>query len=155
MTNEEKQKQLNAVYKNTLDKIHGILCDNEEAYNFIVTYGEYTELVDDAVDEPKNIEVLEKLTNYASKVFSCNYWHKNGQQLFLVEQVIHLVYFNVVKWETAKEEWKRRDAKALSHCGYYMLFAVLLLETRNMNLVQELALDFMERNHLIHLQDNL
>lgn len=140
-------------YEELLTEIESILAKNQEAARFVVAYGEYIEMIDDCVDEPKDVELLNKMTATAQLLFSSNYWRRNADYLGLIEQTIHTVYFNVVEWEQSDEAWKRRDAKALSHVGYFMLFAILLLETRDPKLVQRLSLKFMERAHLMHIQD--
>ena len=142
-----------AKYEAVLKRCFDLLVDNQEAYNFVIAYGEYVEIIDDMVDEEKNTELVAKFTSLATLLFSSNYWQKNGQQLILVEGLIHVMYFATVQWENAIEPWKRRDAKAMSHVGYYMLFAILLLETRDTKLVEEIALEFMECAHLHHFED--
>lgn len=136
-----------------MQKVESILAKNPEAYSFVSAYSEYVHLVDDLIDEPKDIEYVDKLTFISGQIFSSNYWLKNCDRLLLIEQLIHIIYFNSVQWEKSNEHWKQRDAKVLSHCGYYMLFAVLLLETKDSLLVQEISLEFMEKCHLEHLGD--
>lgn len=141
---------------------HQALCDeigrilyekSPESAMFITMYSEYVHVVDDLVDEPKCVELVDKVTTLATQLFSSNYWTRNSQQLVLVEQLIHVFYFASVEWETSNEPWKRRDAKAMSHIGYSMLFAVMLLETKNLELVKKMAIQFMESCHLNHLND--
>jgi hypothetical protein len=144
---------MNDPYNHVVAEISEILRKNPEASRFITAYGQYVEHIDDMVDEDKEVELIDKSSFLASQIFSSNYWLKNAHYLLIVEQLIHIIYFNTLKWEKAEELWKRRDAKAMSHCGYYMLFAVLLLETQDPALVQKISLGFMERCHVYHLND--
>ncbi len=140
-------------YSDMLQQIKDILEKNPDALKFVLAYGEYIEMVDDIVDEPKDVELVDRCTALATDLFSSNYWLQNSRSLILVERVIHMTYFNVVKWEKSEEAWKRRDAKAMSHVGYMMLFAILLLETGDSQLVQSIAIQFMEKAHLEHISD--
>lgn len=140
-------------YEDLIAEIGQLLADKPEAKRFVIAYGEYIEMIDDMVDEPKDISLIDRCTAMSQLIFSSEYWQRNSQQLSVVEQLIHTIYFNVVQWESAPEAWKRRDAKALSHVGYFMLFAVLLLETRDSSLVQRISLRFMEKAHKQHLHD--
>ncbi len=142
-----------AKYADLYNRVAEILAHNLEAKNFALAYGEYIEVIDDMVDETVTPKMVDDSTFMASKLFSSNYWTANRNYFLVVEQLIHIIYFNTVKWERSNEMWKRRDAKALSHCGYYMLFAVLLLETQDSALVQEIALEFQEKAALEHLED--
>jgi hypothetical protein len=146
---EDKEKK----YSSLWEKIFDLLKNNPDAIAFLRVYSERGELIDDIVDEEKDIDKINQASYLSSLMFSSNYWIQNCDQLMLIEGIVNCLYFASTKWETAEEAWKRRDAKVISHCGYYMMFAVLLLETKNVVLVRELALEFMERCHLQHLND--
>ena len=142
-------------HQEVMAEIEQILSKNEEALLFIASYAKYVEIVDDMVDEEHNKDRVEQLTDMSAKLFNSNYWTANRERLYLVEKLIHIFYFASTEWETSHEDWKRRDARAISHFGYSMLFAVLLLETNDTKLVQSIAVRFMERCHLRHVNDML
>jgi hypothetical protein len=149
---ERISKNENFKDKSLLTDLTILLADRKEAHEFLYLYGEYGEVVDDLVDDPGNPDNVEKAARLAHVVNNCAYWNKYKQCLYLVERLIHNTYFDSVKWESADEEWKRRDAKALSHCGYNMLFAVILLEFGEEKL-KELSLRFREHAHERHIHD--
>lgn len=151
--NTNKRSKLFERFAPLMKDLNEILFDKPECFAFVCAYSDYVECIDDLVDEPHNIELIDKTTFLAEQLFSSNYWLKNCNQLHIVEQLIHIIYFNSVAWENSAESWKQRDAKALSHCAYYMLFAILLLETKDTKLVQKISLQFMERSHLLHFED--
>lgn len=136
-----------------LEEVKRILEKNQEAKLFIGAYTEYVHAIDDLVDEDKNVTKIDRTTDLASRIFNSNYWIKNRDQLYLIEQLIHVFYFVSVEWETSEELWKQRDARVISHMGYAMFLAVLLLETRDTLIVQGIAAKFMEASHLKHLGD--
>lgn len=119
---------------------------------FVRSYGEYVEVIDDLVDEPKDVVMIQKMTSLAVVLFSSDYWRERGSMLRLVEQTINLTYFVSVKWETSNDAYLRRDARALNHCGYNMLFAVLILEC-GAEAAQSVAAEFMESCHSHHKDD--
>jgi len=138
--------------KNLLTELTELFKDRTEAYEFLVLYGEYGELVDDLVDEVVLPEMVEKTARLVHAVNNHTYWIKWKHVLHIVERLIHNTYFDSVKWESANEEWKRRDAKVLSHCGYNMLFAVILIEFGEETLAKY-SLRFREHAHLKHIND--
>ncbi len=139
--------------KELVDKLQAMLAHNIDATRFVLAYGELTEIADDLVDDPANhIENTMKLTAIVSQLFTSNYWLKNGPALVMVELLNNLTFFDVVKWEKSSEEWQRRDAKALSHCAYNMLFAVLILEC-GLEATRKISLEFRESAHKHHLHD--
>jgi len=131
-----------------------LLEHNQDAVRFILAYGEYIEHIDDLVDEEKDNNRNRKLLEYSSMVFNSNYWCKYRSQLYLLERMIHNTYFDSVTWETSTDEWKRRDAKCLSHCGYMMLFAVVLIECGE-EALNGFTLRFREHAHLRHINDKI
>lgn len=127
---------------------------HNEASEFILLYGAYIEPIDDLVDEEKDVKNVRLVGELAARLFNCTYWKKWGNCLYLVERLIHNTYFDSVVWESADEEWKRRDAKCLSHAGYNMLFAVVLLEFGE-DALKGLSLRFREHAHKRHLGDKI
>lgn len=125
----------------------------ESALTFILGYGKYVGYIDDLIDEPSNPKTVSETTSYAAKLFSSNYWTENSQYLRVIEQLVHVIYFSSLDWEKAPEAWKRRDARVLSHCGYYMILAVYLHETRDVEATKRLAAKLLELNHAEHLED--
>lgn len=140
--------------KALLIEITELFSEKPEACQFIKLYGEYIELIDDLVDEIVSPMMVEKQTRLGALISSHPYWDKNKAILYLVERLIHNAYFDSVKWEDAQEEWKRRDSKCLSHSGYNMLFAVILIEFGEDKLT-ELSLRFREHAHKKHLKDDI
>lgn len=138
--------------KQLLTDLTELLVTRIEAAEFLQLYGEYGEAVDDLVDEVVLPELVEKVDRLRIKIEQCPYWQRNFIPLHVVGQLVHNTYFDSVKWESAKDEWKRRDAKCLSHCGYMMLFAVILLEF-GLEKLTEFSLRFREHAHKRHLND--
>lgn len=139
-----------------LAKLHAMLQHNPSAIDFIVAYGEQAEIADDLADENLNkaekAEKLQRLTNLSSRLYSSDYWHQNRAQLLMVEQLNNLTFFDTYKWEHSDEEWKRRDARALNHCAYNMLFAILILEC-GFDAARSISLEFRESAHRNQLDD--
>ncbi len=134
-------------------EIHQLLQGKEEAIRFVIAYGQYVEHIDDLVDEPKSIPLIQTTILEAADIFSSNYWRRNGDYLRITEKLINLEYFDSVAWEAAaNEEWKRRDARVMSHAAYHMLFAILLLECGD-DATRKICLRFREQAHLKHLHD--
>jgi G:T-mismatch repair DNA endonuclease (very short patch repair protein) len=138
--------------KQLLIELTELLSTRPEAVEFLHLYGNYGELVDDLVDEPGNPKIVEEADKLSIQISQCAYWQKHQQHLWVVRWLVHNTYFDTVKWESASEEWKRRDAKALSHCGYMMLFAVILLEF-GIDTLNKFSLRFREHAHLKHIND--
>lgn len=116
------------------------------AFEFICLYLDYCHMVDDLVDEDKNIERINDTVSQASRVFNCSYWKQYGNSLLLVDRLIHNKYFDCVTWEHSEEQWKNEHARVLNHCGYDMLFAVILIEFGEGKL-NELSLDYRNFAH--------
>lgn len=138
--------------KQLLRDIAELFFEKPEAISYLHLYGQHCEIVDDNVDEEKSVERIEEQARIASDIAAHPYWQKNYYALWCVERLIHNTYFDSVKWEKSEEEWKRRDAKALSHCGYNMLFAVILIEF-GADTLKNISLRFREHAHLRHLND--
>lgn len=123
-----------------------------DACQFLHLYGEYCELMDDLVDEEKNVGSIEKAGRIRMDISLHPYWLKHCQQLAIVERLIHHQYFDMVEWEQSDEEWQRRDARALNHCAYNMLFAVILIEFGD-DALKRFSLRFRNHAHSRHLMD--
>lgn len=128
--------------------------DKIQAFSFLCFYLDYVHMVDDLVDEVKNVELIRQCSKQAAIVFNCDYWINHQRELYLVDRITHNTYFDAVKWEHSEEEWKRRDARALNHCGYNMLFAVILIEFGEQKL-QDVSIKFREFSHAKHLGDKI
>lgn len=124
----------------------------QDAIHFLHLYGEYCELMDDLVDEEKNVGSIEKAGRIRMEISSHPYWLLRREQLKVVECLIHNQYFDMVEWEQSDEEWKRRDARALNHCAYLMLFSVILIEF-GYDTLKKLSLRFRNHAHSRHLED--
>lgn len=135
-----------------LDKLNAKA--GKDCINFILGYGAFIELYDDYIDKDKGDISIHTLKDKLVDLFSANYWLRNAPSLYLVEKLIHLQFADVVKWETSNVEWMRRDAKALSHCGYNMLFAIIILEL-GLEVAQEFSSQFRQTCHAIHLEDKI
>ena len=117
ITQKEFEEGLNFLFK-----------DNNEPREFLFLYAQYCELIDDLVDEEKNIDRIRQAFLVAGKVFNCNYWLKWRHCLFLVDRLAHNTYFDSVTWETSDEEWRRQHAKVYSHAAINMTLSVILIE---------------------------
>jgi len=135
-------------------EVEQLLSTRPEALEFLTLYGEYCHVMDDLVDEAVTPEMVDKSGLLRMKISLCEYWKKHQRHLWVVERLIHHTYFDCVKWERSTEEWKRTHAKALSHCSYNMLFAVLLLEFGS-EVLQKYSLRFREFSHLRHINDTI
>ena len=158
MLSQETLKEIarnpNFTDKELLVELTELFKDRPKAYEFLKLYGEHGELVDDLVDEIVTPELVEKESRLAHAVSNCEYWRTWQRELYLVSRLVHNQFFDSVKWESAQEEWKRRDAKALSHCGYNMLFSVILIEFGEETLMK-FSLRFREHAHLRHINDKI
>jgi hypothetical protein len=125
---------------------------HEEAWSFLGTSCDYYEQVDDQVDEITTSETTRKLTSLACIYYNHPYWKKYGHILYMVDKISHCQYFDSVLWEHSKEEWMRRDAKALSHSAVNMVFAVIFIEFGQETL-DKFSAKFREHAHRLHLQD--
>lgn len=156
MLSEQTIKQIanngNFTDKKLLSDLTELFQDKSEACEYLHLYGQYIELVDDLVDEEPQVDRVQEATKYAALIGNCSYWNKWKGYLYLVERLIHNTYFDSVIWEKSNTDWKRKDAKCLSHVGYNMLFAVILIEFGEDKL-REYSIRFREHAHLKHLND--
>lgn len=135
-----------------LTELTELFVGHEDASEYLYLYGEYCEVMDDLVDEPGRSEDVDRAGLLKIKLGQSKYWLKYCHILSFIERFIHHTYFDMVQWERAEEEWKRRDARALNHCSYWMLFAVILIEFGD-EVLRKYSLRFREHAHKRHLQD--
>lgn len=133
--------------------------EKPKAFFFLCQYIEYIHGIDDLVDEPKNFELIRKVTQLSAIVFNCEYWKEYSNALYLVERIAHNTYFDSVVWENTlvdkgQTNWKLRDSKVLNQCGYNIIFAVILIEFGEKKL-EEFSLKFRNYSHLNQNHDKL
>lgn len=127
--------------------------EGQDILEFLSFYQDYIHAVDDLIDEKFCPELLGKVNSFACVCFSSNLWRKHCDKLFFVEQLINNQYYDSVLWEQKENaEWKRKDAKALSHAGYNMLFAIIY-HFFGREKLREFSSRFREKTHLKHLLD--
>ena len=143
-------EQVEAALKGELFEL---LKERKDALDFLKYYIDYCHMIDDLVDEDKNIELVRQTSKQAAIVFNCPYWKQWGANLYLVDRITHNTYFDSVVWEKSEEEWKRRDARALNHCAYNMLFAIILIEFGEAKL-QEISGKYREFAHAKQLKED-
>jgi hypothetical protein len=147
MTAEEKNKMLrDAIYEKLTAKV------GKDCVNFLTAYGHFIELYDDYIDRDKGEISIHTVKDKLVDLLSSNYWRDNATHLYLVEKLIQLQFADVVKWEQSDEEWMRRDAKALSHCGYNILFAIVILEL-GIEEAEKFSSEYRKTCHEIHKDD--
>lgn len=133
------------------DKLKALFEGRDAAWIFLCKYLEYCHVYDDMVDEPKNVVLVERSAQLASEIYNSEYWKRYCQNLVVLERLIHVTYFDCVKWEKSDEQWKREHARVLNHCGYNMLFAVVLIEFGEDRL-KEISLEYREFAHKNHAE---
>ena len=139
--------------KELLKEIAELFKDRPEAIQYLYLFGQLCEVADDMVDGDITVrEGVEKVGLLRQQLSVCPYWLSNWQHLWMTERLIHHQYMNMVQWERSSEEWKRRDARALSHCAYNMFFAVVMLEFGD-DALAKIADRFRTHAHLLHLND--
>lgn len=150
---------LQSISKNDNFKNKQLLCelaelfkDKPEVLEFLDIYANYGELVDDMIDDPGNNLTVQKADELSIKIGECRYWQKHQQHLWVVRWIIHNQYFDSVKLEGSSEQWKRQDAKVLSHAGSMMLFAVILIEY-GIDKLNEISIKFREHMYERHKDD--
>lgn len=153
-TLEAIQGNTNFEDKELLKELAVLFNDRPEAVHFLKLYGDYCEIMDDIVDEEKVLLNIDRAGQLRMEISGTPYFQKHQYILWIVERLIHSTYFDSAKWEHATEEWKRRDAKCLSHCAYNMLFAVIIIEF-GYDKLRELSLRFREHAHSRHLHDTI
>jgi hypothetical protein len=140
--------------QNLFAEYEAMFVGHEEAWDFLKISCEYYEHIDDLVDEEVTTVDVKETTSLAACTYNHPYWRKHGAMLYLVDRIIHCQYFDSAMWESSEEEWKRRDAKALSHAGINMVFAVILLEF-GQDTLDKFSLKFREHAHLLHIKDTI
>lgn len=101
---------------------------NNDAKDFLLKHGIYCELFDDCIDKDKDIDRLHQLSILSIEVFNHPYYIKFRESLLITTLIENITYFDAVAWEQSNVEWKRRDARVLSHCNLSMFLAVLIIE---------------------------
>lgn len=140
------------VDKSLLVEINELLHNKPDAIEFLNLCIENGEIIDDIIDEGFTPELLEKQLRLHDAVNNCNYWMQHKQYLWVIGRLIHNTYFDSVKWESSTEEWKRIEAKCMSHCGYMMLMAVILIECGE-EVLNKYSLRIREHAHMKHCMD--
>lgn len=108
-----------------LDKL---FLDRPKAREFLSLYDMYCNAIDDQIDEPKNDKLTRLISTLSAQIFNCDYWQQYNKALFLLERVIHNTYFDSTIWEKSEEQWKRVDARVMSHVALHMILAVIIIE---------------------------
>lgn len=151
---EDKLSKASAETREAYKEILELIGHDEEACKFMDLYAQYIHLVDDVIDvEKKDPELILKAFNMSTLVFSTPFWLKYSQQLLVVDVLINNQYADSVEWESSGDKWKRRDARCLSHCGYNMFFAVVLLVAGREGL-RKISAKFRQWSHIKHLNDS-
>lgn len=127
---------------------------HEEAWDFIKLSNAYFELIDDLVDEPKELGRIERLTALAGLFYNHSYWLRHRTTLWIVERLIRCQYLDSVKWEHSDEQWKREHAKILSHPSVNIVFTVILIEF-GQHVLDNFSARFRENAHRLHLGDKI
>lgn len=120
MTEETFKQQL-------LDELATALHNQPDALRWLFAYFRYAHYIDDLVDEPKDEEAIRKTFALAEAMFASDFWRQHGPYLYPVLRTVHFDYFISAEWERSDEEWKRRHADLLRHCGNSVAVAVLAL----------------------------
>lgn len=148
MTREE---QLDA---ELIVELKSLLQDHPDAINFACLYNDYIHAVDDVIDENGSYREVLKVTSLAACVFTMPFWRQYGSQLLLVDQLNNNQYADSVEWENSDKQWMLSDSKCLSHAGYNMFFAVIIL-LKGYDILRKISPRWRERAHLKHLNDGL
>lgn len=139
--------------KQLLTELAELFKEKPEAVEYLYLFGQLCEVADDLVDGDISIpEGVEKIGLLRQQLSVCPYWTKNYQHFWMTERLVHHQYMNMVQWEHSTEEWKRRDARALSHCAYNILFGVILFEFGD-QVLAKFADRIRTHAHELHLND--
>lgn len=112
-------------------RLNAILNREPDAVRFFKAFNAYCHEIDDAIDEywfkdkPLPPEVLIKLQVTSAALFTSNFYHRYGKDLYPVILVIANTYADSVKWEHDKEAWKRHYANVMRHAGNDMLLVIV------------------------------
>lgn len=142
----------NFINQELYNKYVNMFVGHEEAWDFLKLSNAYFEIVDDLIDEPKDDDRNKRLTALAGLFYNHSYWIKHRTTLWIVERLIRCQYLDSVTWEHSNEEWKKRDAKALSHASTNLVFAVVLIEF-GQDVLDNFSSDFRANAHQLHLKD--
>jgi hypothetical protein len=134
------------------DRYVHMFVGHEDAFDFLKLSNAYFEIVDDLIDEPKNLDKIKRCTALAGLFYNHTYWIKHRTTLWIVERLIRCQYLDSVKWEHSDEEWMKRDAKALSHSAVNLVFTVILIEF-GQDVLDNFSAEFRENAHRLHIND--
>lgn len=146
-----KSSQVIDDVKESYKIIHDYISHDIEALQFVDLYAKYIHAIDDIVDESFNPELIVSTFNLAANIYSLPFWIKHHNELLVVVNLMSNQYSDVVGWEKSNDKWKRREAQALSHVGYNMLFAVVLL-VAGYGALRECSSKFRAWSHFTHLE---
>jgi hypothetical protein len=139
--------------KQLLADVNEILSIEPGACEFVLQYQDYVHMIDDIIDDKiTDPDTILLAFGKSRALFSNVFYQKYIQQLSLLELLINNEYADVVEWEQSSEEWKRRHADALRHCGYNMLFACIAI-CGGPEVLRKVSGRFRENAHQIHLKD--
>lgn len=127
---------------------------HEEAWDFLKLSNAYFEIVDDLIDEPKNIDFIKRCTALSGLFYNHTYWVKHRTTLWIIERMIRCQYMDSVDWEQSDEEWKKQHAKVLSHPSVMLVFTVVLIEF-GQDVLDNFSSKFRENAHRLHLGDKI
>lgn len=119
---------------------------------FCLSYVMLQHLIDDVVDEPKDIRRTTEAFSLARMIWSSPLYLKWKTALDVVDELANDAYECSEIWKDSTEEWKRVHADVLRHQGYNIFFAIIYLECGR-NALKEVSQHFREYSHYKHLED--
>lgn len=115
-------------YKKCWEELIALFENHIEAKIFLGLWLKYINAIDDIIDEKiVDPKVLLNTFALASQMHSCKFYQTYCNMLWLTENLINDTYGTSVNWERAEEEWKKKHADTMRHCGIAMVFAVILI----------------------------
>lgn len=135
-------------------KYEAMFQGHEEAWDFLKLSNAYFDVVDDLIDEPKNIPRIERCTGLAGLFYNHSYWIKHRTTLWIIERMIRCQYLDSVKWMASDEQWKKEHGKVLSHPSVMLVFTVIFIEF-GQSVLDEFSSEFRENAHKLHLGDKI
>ena len=133
-------------------ELNDLFAEKPDALQFLSLYGAYSDEVDNQVDEEKNEDRTQRISQLAAQVTNCNYWKQYSNILYLLSRTIENAYFDSVKWERSQEEWQRKTAKELASCGVMMIVAVIIIEFGE-EVASNYSIKLREYYHNKHIND--
>ena len=138
------------------EHIRDILRNYPDALNFLFAYIDYIHAIDDIIDEPdKRNDDAFILRTFAmsAQIFAFPFYRQFGDKLALIDNIINNEFADTLIWGQSSEEWKRRHADVMRHCGYNMFYAVVWI-CCGYDKMREISAKFREWSHYKHLNDN-